>query len=711
MTRAPAAAGWAVLLGLVLLGLGGAAARPGGLLLGLPSAASAALGLAAVAAVAVLARGDRSAPRSLLGFAPVPLLLAAGAPLPGLAALSGPSLLALALAGLALALAPSRRRLPRGAFLALALAGYALVAARGQAEVGPRGDEPHYLMVAESLLSDGDLALGKDYAERRYLAFHDAPLEPHYRVRGKGGEIYSLHAVGLSVLILPAYALGGYPAASLFMALLAALLAAEIRGLVREAFGREGLADGVGLAVALSPPLVHYAGLVFTEVPAALLVAVALRRIPRGHPLGVALALASLPWLNVRYVALAAVLAVYALWVRPGLRERLTLLGSLAVSGVGLAAYHHWLYGFFDPRRVYGRRPELSLATLPEGVPGLLLDQEFGLLVYAPLFLLGLPGFFQLWRKDRRQSAVLLALVAGVVLTAGTWHMWRGGFNPPARFLVPLLPALAVLVAASLQRGLGAGAALLVGWSLWVGLAGAAQPSLVHRDRDGTAPFFRAASGAEEWTRLLPGYVLADPDRHRLALVWGAALLLALPWRPRAATPRRVAMATLGLLAAAGSASALSHARTGGRDAVRLVGRPALAVPGWSFGRDRPATWGPEALDWGPLFEPHRHPGGAVLGSRLALPPGTYHLALRGESLAATPPGLEVHPDRPGAPWRPAEPGPEGWTFAVRPAERAVSLLLRGGGPFLLEGVVLQPSAPGTGPTLRRERSASGRPR
>ena len=40
-------------------------------------------------------------------------------------------------------------------------------------------------------------------------------------------EIYSLHAVGLSLAILPAWALGGYPAVTVFMALLAALLVCE----------------------------------------------------------------------------------------------------------------------------------------------------------------------------------------------------------------------------------------------------------------------------------------------------------------------------------------------------------------------------------------------------------------------------------------------------------------------------------------------------
>src|SRR5439155_11618916 len=228
-----------------------------------------------------------------------------------------------------------------------------------------------------------------------------------------------------------------------------------------------------------------------------------------------------------------------------------------------------------------------------EGLPGLLLDQEFGMLVYAPVFALALPGFIQHWRKDRRESLVALALVGAVFLTAGTWHMWRGGWNPPARFLVPLVPVLALLVGAALQRGLTAGGALLVGWSVWVGLTGAADPRLVHRDRDGTAPLFRAASGAEEWTRLLPGYVLPDenPDRDRLALLWATALGIAAASSLRPGTrPRGAVLAGLGPLAAACGASLLSTHRTAGRDAVRLLGRAVLSVPGWSLLRGAAAT-------------------------------------------------------------------------------------------------------------------------
>src|SRR6185295_6511705 len=183
---------------------------------------------------------------------------------------------------------------------------------------------------------------------------------------------------------------------------------------------------------------------------------------------------------------------------------------------------------------------------------------------------------------------------------------------------------------------------------------GGMEPRLVHRDRDGTAPLFRAFSGAEEWTRLLPGYVLADenPDRQRLALLWtltlGVAALCSLRSGPR---PRGAAAAALGLLAAAGGASLLSTHRTRGRDAVRVVGRAAVSVPGWSLVRAAGATWAPRDLAWGPLYEPHRHPDGAAIGQRLLLPVGSYRLDVDTEEVGDTAsiPALIVQPDRSGA--------------------------------------------------------------
>src|SRR5688572_22672633 len=156
--------GWSVWTALLWLGLGGAASRPDGILLGMPGPVAAVLAVAA--AIALAARLGTSAGASCLGFLPVPLLLLL-APWPGLRALSGPPALALALAGLAAAMVSARGRPPARLFFPLILILYCVVAARAQAQVGPQGDEPHYLMVADSILRDHDVSLADDYAAGR----------------------------------------------------------------------------------------------------------------------------------------------------------------------------------------------------------------------------------------------------------------------------------------------------------------------------------------------------------------------------------------------------------------------------------------------------------------------------------------------------------------------------------------------------------------
>lgn len=695
---------------LAITGLAGAATAPGRLLLiGVPSAALV-LGIAALLALAARGLG-------VTGFAPavglgVPLVLLVVPHLPGSAALSGPPLLALAAAGLVVAASRARRFPPFASVLAVVGIAYGVVAWRVQERVGPHGDEPHYLMVAESLLRDHDLRLEQDYAERRYAAFTDEELAPHYRVRGRDGTIYSVHAIGLSLLVLPAYALGGYAGASFFMAALALLLVRETHALVRAAGAGERLASALAALLAFSPPLLQYVGLVFTEIPAALVLARALRGLVAPAPWRTrdvvvwALPLCALPWFNVRYAPVTAIVLAGAIASRPAVRVAGALIAAALSSAVGIALYHHALYGFFDPRLVWGARPEFSVATLAEGLPGLALDQEFGLLPYAPVFAFCVPGLIRLVRERTRLAFVSVALALAVLGTAGSWHMWRGGFNPPARFLVPLLPVFALALARAFRGGLGAAGALVVGWGLWVGACGAWDPSLVHRDRDGTAPFFRAWSGAEEWTRLLPGFVLDESaaDRFGLTAVWTLALGAAVLARRRG-TPSAggLALASSALVVAAGIASTLASARTGGRDAVRVVDRTALSLPGARLVAGV-AAWDPAALDWGPLYEPHRHPAGAVVGARLPLPPGRYRVHFAAELLGGQAPVLELWPE--GAVRgivTPLEPSEGGLSGAADVASRAVTLRLRGGSPIVLKEIrlVLQPSASGPGPIDR----------
>ena len=689
--------GW-IACGLVLLlGLAGAAASPAGLLVGRPTVAESVL--AAVVIVALVAATGVRAATPAAGLIPLLALIASGIRVPGLGALTGGPLIALALAVAAGALASAHPTWARRAFVPVLLVLHLVAAARVQRQVGPEGDEPHYLMATASILQDGDLALGEDYAAGRYRTFHPADLEPHYRVRGRDGAIYSLHAVGLSVLILPAYAAGGYPAVSFFMALLGVATAWQVRALVRDTVMDAGVADAVGWIVGVSAPLLHFAGLVFTEVPAALGLTVALRVAlgpqTAARAWGAGLLLASLPWLNVRYAILAGIVLIAAMVRRPAPRVAAGWLVPLIASAVALAGYHHALYGFFDPRLVYGRTREFSAAMIPTGLPGLLFDQEFGLWVYAPVFALAVPGFVRLARGRRLEAATAAALVVAVLSVASAWPMWRGGFNPPARFLLPVLPALALGVASWLKRGLTFPIALLIGWSAWTGLAGGVDRSLVHRDRDGTAPFFRAHSGAVEWTRLLPGFVLEESARDRLPLmlVWGIALAAAAAAR-RPPTGTRVVLGCAGLLAASAGATHLASEHSRGRDAVRLLDRTAVVAPWGPLVRGR-AAWPAADVGWGPLYEPHRHPGGAEIGSRLPLPAGDYAIEVDADRVPSTLPApvLEVRGPAGVSTAELREDGVGVLSGGFRVAAAApVTLALTGGGPLMLKEIRLRRS-------------------
>ena len=75
----------------------------------------------------------------------------------------------------------------------------------------PNGDEPHYLIITQSLLSDHDLQIENNHRQRDYRTYSTVGLKPDFLRRGVNGEIYSIHAPGLPALVAPFFAAFGYP--------------------------------------------------------------------------------------------------------------------------------------------------------------------------------------------------------------------------------------------------------------------------------------------------------------------------------------------------------------------------------------------------------------------------------------------------------------------------------------------------------------------
>src|ERR1700694_501553 len=69
------------------------------------------------------------------------------------------------------------------------------------------GDEPHYLMVCQSLWGDGDLDLRNNYRDDDGKRFGAAGLQMGLHAReNRAGTLFPVHDIGVPVVLTPIYA-------------------------------------------------------------------------------------------------------------------------------------------------------------------------------------------------------------------------------------------------------------------------------------------------------------------------------------------------------------------------------------------------------------------------------------------------------------------------------------------------------------------------
>ena len=86
------------------------------------------------------------------------------------------------------------------------------------------------------------------------------------------------------------------------------------------------------------------------------------------------------------------------------------------------------------------------------GVVGQIIGPARGLVWYSPVLLLAIPGGVWFWRHDRRIFWLNTAIIVLYFLLYGKWYMWHGGYSWGPRFVVPLMPFLALFAGAGWKR-------------------------------------------------------------------------------------------------------------------------------------------------------------------------------------------------------------------------------------------------------------------
>lgn len=328
------------------------------------------------------------------------------------------------------------------------------------ADLLPGGDEPHYLVIAQSVLLDGDLRIENNHERGDYRAYTDQTLKPDFIRRGIDGEIYPMHAPGISALVLPAFAVAGYPgavAAVIAMTAAASAVAWHVTWLLTAS------ASGAWVgwaAVFLTTPFFFHgftiypdgAGGLFTIAGVWLLVMLEAKRVvTMRHLVFGGAALAVLPWLHARFVliaaALGAVITLRLLSEANGVRRASAFLVLPALVAVSWFLYFWIIWGTPNPSAPQGRDLMMTAGQIWIGAAGLLFDQQFGLGAHAPVYATAFAGFVLLARDHRRLSLELLLAIVPYLIATSSFAAWWGGVSAPARYLAALMPIAALPVA------------------------------------------------------------------------------------------------------------------------------------------------------------------------------------------------------------------------------------------------------------------------
>lgn len=331
------------------------------------------------------------------------------------------------------------------------------------------GDEPHYLILTQSLINDHDFNTLNNYKDGDYLEFYPFPLHPQ-GFGSEDGTYIPSHNIGFPIMISPGYYFGKRAGVVFEINIITALLMLNIFLLIFEIFKKPKLALFTTFLVSFSPPILFYSSQIFPETTAALITVFAFRYL-RKYYFGECtiktvffislLSITILPLLKLRYsfIIIPLLLLLIVRNIKPErIRENIRILLSIILP---IALVSTLVYFFREDIPTINilkiRLDEMFRMGIKDivflnGFLGLFIDKQFGLLTYSPIFLLSLLGLSTMFfnRKKEFLLAIFTAVPYFAAIAMIPW--WHSGWCPPSRFLVILIPFFSIGIAQTLEK-------------------------------------------------------------------------------------------------------------------------------------------------------------------------------------------------------------------------------------------------------------------
>jgi energy-converting hydrogenase Eha subunit A len=409
------------------------------------------------------------------------------------------------------------------------------------------GDEPFYLLITESIVHDADLDLANQYRDIRQTASGRADLIPHSDdPHGLHGERYSRYEPFLSLLMAPGYALGGLHGALAVIALFGVLL---VRSTIRW-MEDEGVPDESVRAVfpffAFAPPVLFYATRVWPEVPAAFFFVEAIRGVRAQRGKRWVPVLLGLVMLKLRFVLVAIGL------VAAGLRARRSRL-LIAMVVLAIPLFVVWMItGSATNIHRWNELMPMQPMSYIRGFFGLLLDGMSGIAFQAPFYLFGLAALLR-WKETPRGFRLgILASLLYILFLLPRQEAF-GSYGPPLRYLVFLMPVLALGAAAIWERIPRGAIAIVAAWTIGMVIHGVTYPYALFHEANGenAAGEWLSRMYHADFSRLFPSFVRINGA----AWIGALAIFLVLLWislRPRWAESPPLQIAVFALILSMG---------------------------------------------------------------------------------------------------------------------------------------------------------------